>query len=160
MLAGLHGVLLGGQAEGVPAHRMQHVQTLGAFVARENIRGGVTLRMADVQARAGRIRKHVEDVKFRWQLRGGHLAGKIMAPGKRVPVRKGFTRVKGAKGLLFVPELLPFWLNQMKRILSATARHRNWILRKVARRGNGRVSGDKQKSSSHVSRSFQNRNFL
>jgi hypothetical protein len=58
---------------------------------------------------------------------------KLLALGKRVPVRKDFTRIKGAKGLLFVPELLPFGLDQMKRILSATARHRNWILRKVAR---------------------------
>jgi hypothetical protein len=125
MLAGLDGILLRRQAERVPAHRMQHVQTLGAFVARENIRGGVTLRMADVQARAGRIRKHVENVKFGRQLRGGHLAGKLVAPGKRVPVRKDFARIKRAKGLLFVPKLLPFGLDQMKRILSATARHRN-----------------------------------
>ena len=79
MLAGLDGVLLGGQAERIPAHRMQHVETLRAFVARENIRGGVTFRMPDVQARAARIRKHVENVKFRRQLRCGHLAGNFMA---------------------------------------------------------------------------------
>ena len=116
------------------------MQALGAFVARENIRGGVTLRMADVQARAGWVGKHVENVKFGWQLRGGHLAGKLMTPGKRVPVRKDFARIKGAKGLLFVPKLLPFRFDQMKRILSAAARHTAGILRKAARRCNGGVS--------------------
>src|SRR5258708_4706344 len=64
MLAGLDGVLLGGQTERVPAHRMQDVETLRAFVAGENVGGGVTFGMPDVQARAARIRKHVEDIKF------------------------------------------------------------------------------------------------
>jgi hypothetical protein len=38
--------------------------------------------------------------------------------------------------------LLPFGLDQMKRILSATARHRRVILRKDALCGNGGVPGD------------------
>src|ERR1039458_4147838 len=121
---------------------MQPMTALGAFVSRENIRGGVTFRMADVQSRAGGIGKHVEDVKFGWQLRCGHPAGKMMASGKRMPVRKDFARIKGAKSLLFVPKLLPFRFDQMKRILSAAAGHRRMILRKAARRGNGGIPGD------------------
>jgi hypothetical protein len=84
MLAGLDGVLLGGQAERVPAHRMQHVEALRAFVARQNVRGGVAFGMPDVQARAARIRKHVEDVKFRRQLCGGHFCRKDHGVCKRM----------------------------------------------------------------------------
>ncbi|OQB93057.1 MAG: hypothetical protein BWX84_00692 [Verrucomicrobia bacterium ADurb.Bin118] len=64
MLAGLDRVLFGGQTKGVPAHRMQDVPTAGALVTGEDIRGGVTLRMPDVQPGPGGIRKHVEDVKL------------------------------------------------------------------------------------------------
>ena len=66
MLARLDGVLLGRQAERIPAHRMQDVEAAEPFVARQDVRGGVALRMADVQTRAARIGKHVEDVKFRF----------------------------------------------------------------------------------------------
>ena len=64
MLAGLDGVLLGGQAERVPAHRMQYVEAARAAVAGEDVRGGVAFRMPDVQTRAARIREHVQDVKL------------------------------------------------------------------------------------------------
>jgi hypothetical protein len=65
-----------------------------------------------------------------------------MAPGKRVPVRERFARIEGAKGLLFVPKLLPFGLDQMKRILSAAARHGSWILLEVKRRSNRGMNSD------------------
>src|SRR5436309_2897863 len=57
-----------------------------------------------------------------------------MIGGQRIP------RVEGAKCLLFVPALLPLRLDQMKRILSATARHRGEILRKAASPSNGRFA--------------------
>src|SRR5947208_5135244 len=56
-----------------------------------------------------------------------------------MPRRERFVRIPGPKGLLFVPYFLPLRLDEMKRILSATARHRGEILRKGRRRGNGRV---------------------
>jgi hypothetical protein len=65
MGAGFHRVLLGGQAEGVPANRVEHVKTLGAFVARDDVGAGVALGVADVQTRAARVGKHVEHVVFR-----------------------------------------------------------------------------------------------
>ena len=34
-----------------------------------------------------------------------------------------FTRIEGAERLLFVPDFLPLGFDQMKRILSAAARH-------------------------------------
>ena len=65
VLAGLDGVLLGGQTEGVPAHGVQDVEAIHALVAAYDVSRGVTLRVADVQAGATRVREHVEDVVFR-----------------------------------------------------------------------------------------------
>ena len=50
--ARLDRVLLGGQAERVPAHRVQHVEAAHALVAREDVGRGVAFRVADVQAGA------------------------------------------------------------------------------------------------------------
>ena len=125
-----------GQAEGIPAHRMQHVETARAAVARQNIRGGVTFRMADVQARAAGIGEHVEDVKLGRQLRRGHFAGKLWRWANGCAARDFLARIEGAKSLLLVPNLLPFGLDQMKRILSAAARHRTSILPETESRGN------------------------
>ena len=61
-------VLLRGQAECVPAHRMQDVETLHPLVSTEDVGGGVALRMADVQAGARGVGEHVEAVELR--LRG------------------------------------------------------------------------------------------
>ena len=66
VVAGFDGVLLGGKAERVPAHRVKHVEALGAFVARENIGTGVAFRVPDVKPRRRRIREHIEHVKFRF----------------------------------------------------------------------------------------------
>ena len=63
--AGLDGVLLGGQAEGVPAHRVQHVEAAHPLVAGQDVGGGVALGMADVQAGAAGVGEHVEDVVLR-----------------------------------------------------------------------------------------------
>src|ERR1035437_7416311 len=80
--------------------------------------------MPDVQARAARIRKHVEDVELFGQLRGGHLARNFMAHGERMTRGNFFSRIEGAESLLLIPGLLPLGFDQMKRILSATACHR------------------------------------
>ena len=58
----LDRVLLGRQAERVPAHRVQHVVAAHAPGARHDVGGGVPLGMTDMQTDAGRVGKHVEDV--------------------------------------------------------------------------------------------------
>ena len=93
VLAGFDGVLFGGQAERIVAHRMQHVVAGHAFVAADDVGGGVAFRVADVEARAGRVGKHVEHVVFR-------LGG--------VEVR--VARAGGAEGFLGLPALLPLGL--------------------------------------------------
>ncbi len=57
-------VLFCRETERVPAHGMQHVQAAHAGIAGHDIRGGVTLRVADVEARSRGIREHVEDIEL------------------------------------------------------------------------------------------------
>ena len=83
--ARLDGVLLGGQTKRIPTDRVQDVEALHAFVARNDVGRRVALGVPDVQARARRIRKHVEDVVFRF----------------RRPI-------DSPKTLVFLPILLPF----------------------------------------------------
>ena len=59
------GVLLGRQAEGVVAHRVQDVEAFEALVARVDVRGDVAQRMPHVQACARRVGEHVEHVELR-----------------------------------------------------------------------------------------------
>src|ERR1051326_8986035 len=114
--AGIDGVLLRWKTEGVPPHGMKNVEALGAFVPGEDVSGGVALRMADVEASAGGVRKHVEDVEL----------GKFMDGFTAMPLRERMrgggvlVRIPGAKELPVIPQLLPFWLDEMKWILSAT----------------------------------------
>ena len=96
--AGLDGVLLGGQAEGVPAHRVQDVEAAHALVAGQDVGGGVAFGMADVQAGAAGVGEHVEDVELRLVRTG--------------PVRR-------AEGLVRLPELLPARLDRRGVVSSA-----------------------------------------
>ena len=52
VLAGLDGILLGGKAEGVVSHGVQHVEALEPLVSGEDVAGDVAERMTDVQPRA------------------------------------------------------------------------------------------------------------
>src|SRR5438874_13666953 len=44
---------------------MQDIESAQALVTRDDIRGGITFRMANMQACAARIGKHLQDVKSR-----------------------------------------------------------------------------------------------
>ena len=61
MLAGLAGVLLGGQTERVEAHGVQHVEAGHAFEPGVHVGGDVAERVADMQARPRGVREHVHD---------------------------------------------------------------------------------------------------
>ena len=58
------GVVLGRQAEGVPAHRVQHVVTGHPLVAADHVAGNVVVQMADGEAVARRIGEHLEHVEL------------------------------------------------------------------------------------------------
>ena len=85
MSAGLHGVLLGGQTKGIPADGVEDIEASGAFITGDDIGRGVALGVADVEARAGRIRKHVEHVVFRLRRVLLGLGGEVFLP-ERLPV--------------------------------------------------------------------------
>ena len=61
VLAGLDGVLLGGQAESVVAHRVQDIVALHAAVARQRVGRDVAERVPHVQALTRGVGEHVED---------------------------------------------------------------------------------------------------
>ena len=91
MRAGFHGILLGRQAERVPAHRMQHVEAAHALIPAQDVRRRVPLGMADVQPRAARVRKHVEAIEFGLaRFKVIHLEGFV-----RLPVRLPFLFDRG-----------------------------------------------------------------
>ena len=81
MLAGFDRVLLGGQAERIVAHRMEHVEAAHAFVAPDDVGGGVAFRVTDVEAGTARIRKHVQHVVFRLGRIKAGIAGPWRAEG-------------------------------------------------------------------------------
>ena len=60
----LHGGVLGRHAEGVPAHRMQHVEAHGALVARHHVAHRVVAHVPHVDA-PRRIGEHLQHVVFR-----------------------------------------------------------------------------------------------
>ena len=63
VLAGLNGVLFRREAKGVKAHRVQHVKSLVALKTADDVAGNVAEWVAHMQARTGRVGKHVEHVK-------------------------------------------------------------------------------------------------
>ena len=91
VLAGFDGVLFGGESEGVPAHGVEDVEAVHAFVAADDVGGGVALGVADVETGAGGVGEHVEDVVL-------GLGG----------VEVGIAWSGGAEGFVFEPMLLPF----------------------------------------------------
>ena len=61
MNSALDSGVLRRQTEGVPTHRMEHVEAAHAFVARHHIADGIIAHMAHVNAPGG-IGKHLEHV--------------------------------------------------------------------------------------------------
>ena len=94
----LHGGVLGRHAEGVPAHRVEHVEALGALVAGEHVAHGVVAHVPHVDA-PRRIREHLEHV----------------APGAAVILG-------GAEDLRLLPGRLPVLLARGRVV--AFGRHR------------------------------------
>ena len=75
----LDGGVFRGQAESVPAHRMQNIETLHAFITGNDIADGVIADMADMNF-AGRIRKHLQQIIFFLLRIFGNLEGFFILP--------------------------------------------------------------------------------
>ena len=127
----LDRVLLRRKPERVPADRVEHVAPPHPRRARDDVRRGVALRVADVQTRPARVREHVEDVGL-WP-RGVELPGQVRSP----------------KGLVLVPDALPFGLDLRERVGFRRLRRlglggldrRRCLLRRRGRRGRGSRDG-------------------
>src|SRR5947208_458457 len=96
------------------------MEALRAFVAGEDIGGGIAFRMTYVQARARGVWKHVEDVEL-----GDLLWRRIgMALGEGMSFGDGFPRIPGAESLLLIPMALPLGFDEMEWILAASTCHK------------------------------------
>ena len=80
VLARLDGILLGGQAVGIIAHGMQHVETALALVARIDVAGDVAQRMSHVQTRSRRIREHIQHIELGTVIVDVALVGVMLTP--------------------------------------------------------------------------------
>ena len=87
----LQGVVLGRQAEGVPAHGVQDIAAALALFARNDVQRGIAARMADMQTGRRRVRELDQCIEFRLGM---------------VDLRM--------EGLFVRPHLLPFGLNGFK----------------------------------------------
>src|SRR5262249_49013420 len=99
MLTGFDRVLLCGQTKGVPAHRMQDVETAQAFIPRYDVSRCVAFRMTNVQPGSAGVRKHIEHVEF-WLRR----------------IETLLAWVQRVKKLALLPDGLPFRLDLVERI--------------------------------------------
>ena len=92
MLAGADRVVLGGQAEGVVAHRVQHAVALAAVEVRDRVADRVVLQMPDVRLAAG-VGQHLQHVGlFAPVGLVGDLPGALVGP-HALPARLDLARV-------------------------------------------------------------------
>ena len=113
MHATLDGGVFGRQAEGVPAHRMQHVEALGPLVARDHVAQRVVADVAHVDP-SRRIGEHLQHVVFRPR-----------------------SRVIGDEAAAFVPQTLPLGLG-LAHVITVVTRH--FDKKSLGFRHNGRHS--------------------
>ena len=64
MSTGLNGILFGRQSEGIPTHGVKHIEAFAAFVTANDVGGGITFGMTNVQSGPGWVREHIQTVKF------------------------------------------------------------------------------------------------
>src|SRR3954469_15472573 len=99
MLARANGVLLGRQPKSIPPHWVKHIEAAEPLVTRDDVGGGVAFRMADMQPRPARIRKHIEHI--------------VLRPRRIEP---GFARIGRPERFLLFPNALPFRLKLVEWI--------------------------------------------
>jgi len=75
----LDGGVFRRHAEGIPADRMQNIETFHAFVAGNNIADGVIADMTDMNF-AGGIREHLQQIIFFLLRIFGNLEGFFILP--------------------------------------------------------------------------------
>ena len=87
----LHRRVLGRQAEGVPAHGVQHVEAAGALVAGDHVALGVVAHVAHMDA-PRRVGEHLEHVVFGARTVHPGTEGLALVPGL-LPLGLGFAEI-------------------------------------------------------------------
>ena len=100
VLASGDGVLLGGQTEGVVAHRVQDVPASHPGETGDDVGGDVAQRVAHVQALAGGVGKHVQQEELL-----------LVRPG----AGQSADGVVGVEGALGLPAVLPGGLDGVRQ---------------------------------------------
>jgi hypothetical protein len=108
--AGLDGVDLRREAEGVVAKRVQHVRAGHALVATDHVGGDVAERVADVESRARGVREHVHDEV---------LVGRHLRP---LGCRQVADRVRRLERSLRLPPVLPAQLDVRREVAGIAVR--------------------------------------
>ena len=101
MRTGLNGVLFSGEAESVPTHGVEHVETAAALVAADDIGSGVTFGVAHMEACATRVREHVQAVILGLGLIGARLESLMFFP---VGLPLGFDLLRIVLCHYFIPQ--------------------------------------------------------
>ena len=93
----LHRRIFSRHAEGVPAHRMQHVVAAGALVAGHDVAHRIVAHMAHMDA-AGRIGEHLKHIVF---------LARIVVVGRRRPCLRSISPANGVRRRADCNVLLP-----------------------------------------------------
>ena len=80
VLTRLYCVLLGGQAECVVSHRVEHIESFEPLVTAVNVGCNVSEWVSYVESRARRVGEHIEDVIFRLVRRVADLVRLVVFP--------------------------------------------------------------------------------
>ncbi len=80
VLPGLDGVLLSRQTVGVVAHRVQHIKSALALVARVDVGGYVAQGVTHMKSRPRGVREHVEHVEFLFRVVNLHMVCLFRSP--------------------------------------------------------------------------------
>mmetsp|Transcript_29814 Transcript_29814/g.72049 ORF Transcript_29814/g.72049 Transcript_29814/m.72049 type:complete len:511 (-) Transcript_29814:294-1826(-) len=99
MRAGVYGVLLGGEAEGIPSDGVEDIVGCHSPVACHHVGCGVSLRMTDMQPRPARIGKHIQHVLL------------LILTFDDGSVLLGGTTIRRRERFVFLPVGLPFGLD-------------------------------------------------
>ena len=116
VLPRLDGVLLGGQAEGVVAHRVQHVVAVHPAEPAGHVRAQVAQRVADVQPGTRGVREHVHQ----------EVLGPVRHPLEASAQPAG--RVGRVEGALGLPAVLPGELDPLRQRRRVAVRGHAFVL--------------------------------
>jgi hypothetical protein len=100
---------------------VEDIEAAGPIISGKDVRGGITLGMTDVEAGAGGVGEHIEDIELWGQFGGsGPFSGQLMPLSEGMLFWDEVSWVKGPKDFQLVPDLLPLRFHNVKWILPSS----------------------------------------